>query len=149
MESGSGYEDYPTPAVNVALDDLMKTLVALVVVLVPALVPTLAHADKNLEKGSAWNCKKDPVVHIGNGRGKYTFTGECKSISVGGGQNTLAIESVDVLDVGGAMNTITVGTVDTIDVGGAANQITWKKAKAGDKPTLKGQPDKNTISQAK
>lgn len=133
----------------------MKILVTSIVVLAPALslalfgAPSVAHADKNLEKGSSWNCKKDPVVHIGNGDGKYTFTGACKVISVGGGGNTLTIESVDLLDVGGAENTITVGTVGTIDVGGADNKITWKKAKTGDKPTLKGQPDKNTLSQAK
>jgi hypothetical protein len=89
------------------------------------------------------------VVHIGNGRGKYTFTGACKTISVGGGSNTLAIESVETLDVGGAKNTITVGTVGTIDVGGSDNKITWKKATSGDKPTLKGQPDKNTVTQGK
>ena len=80
---------------------------------------------------------------------KYRFTGPCKLISVGGGENTLTIESVDTLDVGGAKNKITVGTVGTIDVGGADNTITWKKAKAGDKPILKGQPDKNTITQGK
>ena len=120
-----------------------------VVVLVPVLAPTLAHADKKLDKSGSWDCKKDPAAHIGNGAGKYTVTGACKSISVGGGMNTLTIESVDLLDVGGAGNTITVGTVGTIDVGGAGNTITWKKAKAGDQPTLKGQPDKNTISQAK
>ena len=123
----------------------MRTLVTLVI----ALAPLAAHADKNLEKSGAWDCKKDPVAFIGNGAGKYTFTGPCKTISVGGGENTLAIESVDTLDVGGAENTITVGTVGTINVGGADNTITWKKAKTGDKPAFKGQPDKNKISQAK
>jgi hypothetical protein len=108
----------------------------------------LASADKDLQKAGAWDCKKDPVVHIGNGDGKYTFKGACKSISVGGGENKITIEKVDLLDVGGAENVITVGTVDTIDVGGNDNKITWKKAKTGDKPTLKGQPDKNTITQA-
>jgi hypothetical protein len=123
----------------------MKRLATLLVVLVPA----LGHADKSLEKGTAWSCKTDPVVHIGNGMGQYTFTGECKTISVGGGKNTLKIESVEVLDVGGAGNTITVGTVGTIDVGGSGNTITWKKARSGDKPALKGQPEKNTIAQGK
>jgi Protein of unknown function (DUF3060) len=126
-------------------EDAMKIIACLII----ALTPALAHADKKLEKGSAWDCKTDPVVHIGNGMGKYTFTGECKTISVGGGANTITAESVETLDVSGASNTITVGTVGTINVGGAANKITWKKAKSGDKPTLKGQPDKNTITQAK
>lgn len=115
----------------------------------PGLVPGLAAADKSLDGSATWDCKKDPVASIGNGAGTYTFKGACKKISVGGGMNKLTIESVDILDVGGAENTITVGTVDTIDVGGSGNKITWKKAKTGDAPTFKGQPDKNTITQKK
>src|SRR5215475_1259221 len=117
---------------------MKKVVYALLVV-----APALAYADKNLDKDGAWDCKKDPVVFIGNGAGKYTFKGPCTKISVGGGENTLTIESVDVLDVGGGENRITVGTVGTIDVGGADNTIVWKKAKTGDKPVMKGQPDKN------
>jgi hypothetical protein len=130
-------------------------------------VPSLSFGDdKKLEKGGTYDCAKDPAVSIGNGKGTYTFKGKCKSISVGGGMNTLTIESVDHLHVGGGMNTINVAmaeavhiggakntlkfdTVGAIDVGGADNTITWKKAKTGDKPTLKGQPDKNKITQAK
>ena len=123
----------------------MKTLMLLAALL----VPTAARADKSLDKSGAWDCAKDPVVHIGNGAGKYTFKGTCTTIDVGGGMNTLTIEAVGTLSVGGAKNTITVGTVDTIDVGGSGNTITWKKAKSGDKPTMKGQPDKNTITKAK
>ena len=123
----------------------MKHLVWLLVFVAPG----IAIADKSLDEEGAWDCKKDPVVSIGNGAGKYTFKGACKRISVGGGENKITIESVDTLDVGGAENTITVGTVGTIDVGGADNKITWKKAKTGDKPTIKGQPDKNKITQKK
>jgi Protein of unknown function (DUF3060) len=128
--------------------------------------PVVARADTKLEKGAAWDCKKDPVVSIPNGGGKYTFKGPCTSINVGGGKNTLDIESVetlnlggglntlkigtaDSLNIGGAKNTITIDTVGTIDIAGASNTITWKKAKAGDKPVMKGQPDKNTITQGK
>src|SRR5258708_29185771 len=103
-----------------------------ILIAVIAIVPSVAAADKDLAKGQTWNCKKDPVVHIGNGKGTYTFKGACTSISVGGGQNKLTIEAVDTLDVGGAKNTIKIGTVDTIRVGGADNTITWKKAKSGD-----------------
>jgi hypothetical protein len=140
----------------------MKNIVGLLLIVAPA----LAVADKTLDKGATWDCKKDPVVSIGTGGGKYTFKGACTTINLGGGKNTLDIESVDTLNVGsgvntitaatvqtlnvgGAKNTIVVGTVGTIDVGGAMNTITWKKAAAGDKPTLKGQPDKNTIVQGK
>jgi hypothetical protein len=125
----------------------MKKLAALLVVLAPA----FAYADKTFTggKGATWDCKKDPVVHINHGNGKYTFKGTCTTIDFGGGENTITIEAVDTLVVGSASNTITVGTVDTIDVGGSGNKITWKKAKTGDKPTLKGQPEKNTVTQAK
>ena len=140
----------------------MKALVGLLVVV----VPVVAHADKSLTKGATWNCKKDPIVSIPNGSGKFTFKGKCAAINVGGGKNTLTIESVDTLNVGGGMNkvkvttadtllvgggdnTIAVDTVGTIDVGGAGNKITWKKAATGDAPALKGQPDKNTITQKK
>jgi hypothetical protein len=92
---------------------------------------------------------QDAVAHIGNGAGKYTFIGDCKMISVEGGKNTITSASVETLDVGGASNTINVGTVGTIDVGGNGNKITWKKAPSGDKPILKGQPERNTIAQGK
>lgn len=124
-------------------------LLAVLITLVGFAAPVTARADKALARSGTWDCKKDPVVHIGNGDGKYRFTGPCKLISVGGGENTLTIEAVDTLEVGGAENKITVGTVGTIDVGGADNTITWKKAKTGDRPVLKGQPDKNTITQGK
>ena len=123
----------------------MRNIVALLIVLASG----LASADKDLAKSGTWDCKKDPVVLIANGDGKYKFKGACKKITVAGGENTLTIETVDTLDVPGAENKITVGTVDTISVAGADNTITWKKAKSGDKPTLKGQPDMNKISQGK
>jgi hypothetical protein len=123
----------------------MKKLALLLAIV----APSVASADKALESDGTWDCKKDPNVSIGNGAGKYTIKGACKKISIGGGENTVTIESVDVLDVGGAENKITVDTVGTINVGGADNTITWKKAKTGAKPALKGQPDKNKISQAK
>lgn len=112
------------------------------------LVPSVATADRSLQRGGKWNCNKDPVVYINNGGGSYSFKGACERISINGGGNTLKIESVDVLDVSGSENTIKVGTVGTIDVGGAENTITWRKAKDGDAPALRGQPDKNTIVQA-
>jgi len=119
------------------------------VLVLAVLAPSAAVADKEMSRSGIWNCKKDPVVHIGNGKGNYVFKGACTSISVGGGKNNLKIESVDTLEVGGAFNQISVGTVGTIDVGGSGNKITWKKAKTGDSPELKGQPDKNTITQVK
>lgn len=125
----------------------MRGLILLGVVL--AASPAMADQVKKLDKGGTVDCAKTPSVSIGNGMGTYTFKGACTSISVGGGMNTLKIESVDTLDIGGAKNTITVDTIATLNVTGAMNTVTWKKAKTGDKPALKGQPDKNTIVQAK
>ena len=140
----------------------MKAFVTVLFVIAPA----LARADAKLDKSATWDCKKDPVVSIGTGGGKYTFKGPCTTINLGAGKNTLDIESVDTLNINagsctitaakvatlnlnGAKNTITLGTVGTIDFTGANNNVTWKKAKTGDKPTFKGQPDKNTVSQGK
>lgn len=140
----------------------MKALVSLLIVA----APVLAHADAKLEKGATWDCKKDPNVTIPNGMGTFTFKGACKSIAIGGGKNTLTVESVETLDIGGGMNTVTAKSADTIKIGGAkntitvdtvgmihlagvGNTITWKKAKTGDKPMLHGQTDGNTITQGK
>lgn len=137
--------------------------IALVLALV---VPNLAIADKTLDKGAVHDCKTDPVVHIPNGKGTYTFKGKCTKITLGGGSNTLTIDELDVLLLGGGSNTISAKSIDKLDIAGAKNTITvdavgeinlvgvkntiaWKKAKAGDKPKISGQPDKNTITQSK
>jgi hypothetical protein len=113
------------------------------------LAPGLRAADKQLTKSTTWDCKQDPNVKITNGNGKYTFKGQCKSIWIGSGKNKITIASVETLDVPGGSNKITIGAVDTISVDGSDNTITWKKARSGRAPTLKGQIDKNKISHAK
>lgn len=117
------------------------------------LVATSAAADQikitQLDKSATVDCAKDPNVSISNGMGTYNFKGACQRIFVGGGVNTLTIESVGSLDIRGAKNTVAVDTVGTITVTGVMNSVTWKKAKTGDKPTLKGQLNKNIIVQAK
>src|SRR2546421_7321 len=123
----------------------MNKLICLLLVLTPA----LASADKNLTSGASWDCKKDPVVSLGNGKLKIKFTGTCTTINVGSGENTLDIESVDTLNVGGGKNKITIGTVDTIHLGGAKNVVRWKKAKTGDKPTIQDGAAGNDVAQAK
>ena len=117
-------------------------------------------------KAKAIDCKKKPTWSTPNGGGSYKFTGPCKRISVSGGDNRLWIqsaetvdlpggenkvfaESIDSLAVAGSENEVVVGTVGTISIPGADNTITWKKAKSGDKPVLKGQPEKNKIVQVK
>jgi hypothetical protein len=97
---------------------------------------------------STWDCKKDPVPHISHSRGKFAFTGECTSIFIPTGKNQVTAESVERLVVDGGANTITVDAVGSIEVNGGGNTITWKKAKSGDKPTIKGDVGKNTITHA-
>jgi hypothetical protein len=136
---------------------VMKRILCLLV----AVTPVVAYADKNLEKNGTWDCKKDATVHIGNGGGKFVFKGKCKSISVGGGENKLTIDSVETLDVGGGENKISAKTVTTavvggseneisidvlgsLDVGGSDNKIVFKKALKGD-VKVTGQPQDNKV----
>ena len=120
-----------------------------IAILVFVLVPAVAGADKEFSKGTTWDCKKDPVIKIGNGKGNYTFKGECKTIEIGSGKNTVKIESVDALIVGGGENHITVGTVGSITLGGAKNVVRWKKAKNGDSPDLRDGAAGNDVAQVK
>src|ERR1041385_6073149 len=114
-----------------------------------ALAPALAGADKTFTsaKNAAWDCAKEPTVHIMHGDGSYTFKGACKLISIQGGQNKLMIESVDLLSITGGSNVIEVGTVETIKIIGAKNQLTWKKAKSGDKPRISAIGAENKLEQ--
>jgi hypothetical protein len=123
----------------------MKKLALLLV-----LLPLTAIADKNFAsgKGATWDCKKDPVVNIGHGKGKYTFKGACDTINLNGGRSTLIIESVDTISVNAGQNTITIGTVDTINVNGASNTITYKNAKGGE-ATVNVSGANNKVSKAK
>ncbi len=123
---------------------MMRKLALCSLIFAPAV-----YADTTVDKNGTYDCKTDPVVRIGHARGNFVFTGECKSIDVPMGKNKVTIESVELLHVDGGANTIAVGAVGTINVNGADNKITWKKAKSGDKPTLKGDLGKNTITQDK
>lgn len=116
-----------------------------------ALTPALASADKTFTgtKEGAWDCAKEPTVHIMRGDGSYTFKGACKLISIQGGENKLTIESVDMLSITGGSNVVNVGTVDTIKIIGAGNQVTWKKAKSGDRPKTSAIGADNRFEQSK
>jgi len=112
-------------------------------------LPAVAHADKSFNggKGGSWDCKSDPVVVITGGSARYTLTGECKSINVTGGHNTLTIESSGTLDITGASNTVTIDAVDAININGAQNKVTWKKGKSSPKPAISQLGQKNVITQ--
>ncbi|HTL38741.1 MAG TPA: hypothetical protein VL326_36670, partial [Kofleriaceae bacterium] len=107
----------------------MKRILCLLV----AVIPVVAYADKNFRsgKGATWDCKKDPKVNIGHGKGVYTFKGACTQINLNGGKSKLTIESVDELNVSSASNTITIGTLGTVNLVGANNKVTYKAAKEG------------------
>ena len=113
------------------------------------LLPAAALADKSFNggKGATWDCASDPVVVITGGSTKYTLKGACKSISVTGGHNTLAIESATTLDITGASNTISIDAVDAININGAGNKITWKKGKSVPKPSISQLGQNNSITQ--
>jgi hypothetical protein len=103
-----------------------------------ALAPLVAAADKTFTGASqgAWDCGKDPSVHILRGAGSFKFKGSCATIVVEGGSNKLVIESVDSLQIVGASNKIEVGTLGAVKVVGSVNQLTWKRAKSGDAPEV-------------
>ena len=118
-------------------------------VLAIALAPAVAGAEYTIEKGTSWDCSKDPVVRLGGGKQKIKFTGQCKTIRVDHNKNVLDIESVDELHVGGTVNTIDVGTVGAIDFRGDKNVVRWKKVKTGDKPAVRDKGRGNAVLQAK
>ena len=70
------------------------------------------HADKSFNdaKGGSWDCKTDPTVTINATGGTYTFTGECKVITVNGNKNTLTLQSLASLVVNGNDNKINCKT---------------------------------------
>jgi hypothetical protein len=113
------------------------------------LLPAAALADKSFNggKGATWDCASDPVVVITGGSTKYVLKGTCKSITITGGHNTLAIESSTTLDVTGASNTISIDAVDAININGAGNKITWKKGKSVPKPSVSQLGQNNSITQ--
>lgn len=120
-----------------------------VVAAVSFALPVTALSDKSFggSAGASWDCKTDPVVVITGGSAHYTFKGECKSISLTGGHNTLTIESSGSLDITGASNTATIDAVDAININGAQNKVTWKKGKSSPKPTVSQLGQKNVITQ--
>lgn len=121
---------------------------SLVVFAVLAL-PSAALADKSFSgsKGGTWDCKSDGVVVITGSNAKFTFKGDCKSISVTGGHNTLAIESVGSLDITGASNAVSVDALDALNINGASNKVTWKKGKSSAAPQVSQLGQNNSIKQ--
>jgi hypothetical protein len=99
---------------------------------------SIARADKAFRtgKGTAWDCKEDPVVSIAHGAGTYTFKGSCRSISLIGGNSTLTIESVESLSISGASNKITADSIGSISIVGSKNTVTYKSGLHGDAPSV-------------
>lgn len=98
---------------------------------------------------AAWDCAKEPSVHIMHGGGRYVFKGSCRTISIEGGDNQLTIEAVDLLQVVGAGNAVEVGTLDTAKIVGADNRLTWRRARSGDRPKVSVIGADNQIARAR
>jgi hypothetical protein len=126
----------------------MKTFI--VTVLLSAM-PAAAIADKDFTEGpgETWDCATDPNVNINHAKGKYTLTGDCKTIAINGDGNTVAVATAEEVNVNGATNKVTVGTVATINVNGVSNKVTWKKASSGKKPAVNVVGLKNSVAKAK
>jgi hypothetical protein len=129
----------------------MKWLPALVLVVIPFLGPALGHADKVFKKAEneTWDCANDPVVRISQDKGTFGFIGDCKRITVSGGNNVLSIVSVGKLVVGGKTNMVEAEKVDSISVSGSSNQVRWKEALNGDKPKITKGGRGNRVEQKK
>jgi hypothetical protein len=89
----------------------------------------MAFAEKhyNEGKGGTWDCAKDGVVTIDANAGKYTFTGTCKSISINGNANKIAIDATATSSVNGNTNAVTANSADALLVPGNENTVTMKK----------------------
>ena len=116
-----------------------------------ALAPVAAQADRTLTGTAqgAWDCAKEPSVHIMRGEGSYAFKGVCRVVTIEGGENRLTIEAVDNLRIVGGNNVIDVGTLGAANIIGAGNKLTWKAARAGDRPKISAIGADNQISQAR
>lgn len=123
----------------------------LALVFVLALTPTLAFADKDFidSTGGTYDCAEDPTVNINNGSGTFAFTGACKEINVNGSKLIVTVSDVEELNLNGTNNTVTADVVGAILINGVKNKVTWKKAKAGRKPSVTSNGKGNSVSKAK
>ena len=124
---------------------------ALLFALPLAIAPNVALADKEFvdSDGATYDCAEDPTVNISNGSGTFTFTGPCKEINVNGSKLTVTVSDVDELNVNGASNAVTAELIGAIHINGAKNKVTWKKAKAGKKPSVQSNGRGNAVAKAK
>ena len=86
-----------------------------------------------VDKGQAVACNDNAVTIVGVTQ-VLTFTGECRSISLGSGANSLTIDRVKTLKLSGSTGSIIqIKAVDTItlDAGTIANTITAESNLAG------------------
>jgi len=123
----------------------------LLVVCAIALLPLAARAEKTFTgtADGAWDCAKEPSVHILRGEGTYAFKGACKTIRVEGGNNKLTIEAVDTLRIVGGGNAIDVGALGAASIMGSGNKLTWRTAQSGAEPRVSTVGAGNQVSRAK
>ena len=114
----------------------------------PADAPRPAAGDAASPAG-AHDCAKQPTAAINTGDGSYRFVGPCTKIVVNGGENTLAIESVETIAINGSENTVTIGSADKISVMGSDNKVSYRKGITGARPTVGSIGDRNQVTQIK
>lgn len=100
-----------------------------------ALTPAIAFANKTFNEGSGGtvDCSKDPDATINLNNGKFAFKGACKSITINGNSNTLAIDSVASLSVNGNDNKVSYGGKPKVSNLGNNNTLVGGKAAPADK----------------
>jgi hypothetical protein len=123
----------------------------LLVVCVIAVAPLAARAGKTFTgtADGAWDCAKEPSVHILRGEGTYAFKGACKTIAVDGGNNKLTIEAVDTLRIVGGGNAVEVGALGAASIMGSGNKLTWRTAQTGDQPRISTVGANNQVARVK
>ncbi|MFF8262997.1 DUF3060 domain-containing protein [Streptomyces virginiae] len=66
----------------------------------------------------------------------FFIEGDCGTVTVSGSNNSIYVESADILTVRGDVNGVAVKTVSTLRVEGLHNGVVWVRASNGDHPEV-------------
>ncbi|MEU4353433.1 DUF3060 domain-containing protein [Streptomyces virginiae] len=66
----------------------------------------------------------------------FFIEGDCGTVTVSGSNNSIYVESADILTVRGDVNGVAVKTVSTLRVEGLNNGVVWVRASNGDHPEV-------------
>ncbi|MEU9305548.1 DUF3060 domain-containing protein [Streptomyces sp. NPDC048269] len=76
----------------------------------------------------------------------FFIEGDCGTVTVSGSNNTIYVESADILTVSGAAHGAAVKTVGTIRVEGRNNGLVWVRASKGDHPEVMAAGASNEVA---